>query len=115
MRSSIELAWLREVPGREIGRISGAPTETDLGAKCGGMGEALRLGEAPGTGESLGGGARCPLAIGGAGLLDIGGGTVPELDRLGGADPRGGGGGVAAAGVALPGSLPFTHLPSSLS
>lgn len=97
-----------------MGRVSGTPTETDLGAKCGGMGEAVMLGEALGAGDPVGGGARCPLAIWGAGLPDSGG-AVPELDRLGGADPRGGGGGVAAADDVLPGSFPFTHLPSSLS
>lgn len=125
MRSSIELACVRDEEGRGGGgpdELPGGvgtlvPADTDRGRLpiCGGTPspEKAGLDESEG-GTSLdedAGRLPEPRGIGGIG----GGGMLPELAfRLGGAEPRGGGG-VARTGSALLGSFLFTHFFRSLS
>jgi hypothetical protein len=118
IKSSIELACVRDEEGRGGGPLElpggvgiAAPVETDRGA----------IPEKPGLEDNNGGaaaeedGGRLPETdIGGIGDAPFGG-MLPELAaRLGGADPRGGGG-VAWTGALLPGSFLLTHFFRSLS
>lgn len=122
----MELALLSAVPGLDGGPLTepgvklGAPTETDRGSEWGlldgGTDREGRAGEID-RGESagiLGAGLNMGMleAIGGP---TGGEGWPPLADRLGGADPLGGGGVDTAAGLALLGSFLLTHLLSSLS
>lgn len=119
----MELAWVKEDEGRGGGPLElpggvgiEPPVETERGRGGAANPEIPGLDERGAALEEDGG--RLPEAdIGGSegtGGTPMGG-TLPELAvRLGGAEPRGGGG-VARTGAALPGSFLLTHFFKSLS
>lgn len=130
-RSSIELAWLRAVPGRDGGPEPGIPVETDLGIRCGlaengtfsepeggvgGKGEPEIFGtggppDRPGEGTGIDADAGGPTDPDPA----EDGGPLPLAVLLGGAGPLGGGGVACAAELEPSGSFLLTHLCKSSS
>jgi hypothetical protein len=123
-RSSIELAWVKEDAGRGggppelpggVGTAAPVDTERGIAPRDGGTPSP----ENAGLDERGGGGISLAEDWGRLPALDMGGptggGMLPELAaRLGGAEPRGGGG-VARTAAAELGSFLLTHFLRSLS
>lgn len=143
IKSSIELAWLKDVPGRDPGPDLDpggvkpeTPDETDRGIRCGlpvsggGTPKDDNAGLVDRDGAISEGGPRpnsddvtkvgTDPDIGGTLVdncgTDIGGGALPALtDLLGGAEPLGGGGVALGPALALLGSFLLTHFFKSVS